>query len=289
MPVLDTARKGPTLAQVVRRVHDIATLPHVALRVMEIANDPNSGATDLKAAMENDPALSARVLKCVNSSAYGIRGQMTNLQHAIAYLGVRQVRNLAMTAAVAKLFVGEAQIGSYQRTALWRHLVAVGIGARLIALRLSFADFEDIFLAGLLHDLGIIVEDQHVPQGFAQVMQALDDGKTLAEVERTYLGFDHTSLGDALAQNWKFPEPVRAAVRYHHVTANCPEEHLHVVRCVELANLLCTAKGISSVGRKLVTFSRQTLEALSFGSDDLVVLSEGLDQELADNANLFEI
>ena len=78
------SQDAAALDAVVRDIHEISTLPHIAIRVMEVANDPNSGAVDLKEVMESDPALSARVLRVVNSSAYGLRERVTNLQYAIA-------------------------------------------------------------------------------------------------------------------------------------------------------------------------------------------------------------
>jgi len=278
-----------TLDQVVQRIDEISSLPHVAMKVMEVANDPDSGAADLKEAMECDPALCARVLRCVNSSAYAVRGKITNLQHAIAYLGLKQVRNLALTAAVSELFKGNEKIVTYRRSDLWRHLVAVGICARMIALRLGFRNFEDMFLAGLLHDLGIVLEDQHAHLGFRKAISSLEEGKTLTAVEQEHLGFDHTELGEKIAAQWRFPEPVCAAARYHHVSVNYRGEHVDVVRCVEVSNLICTAKGMASVGMKLVAFSRAAFEGLSLKRDDVLVLAESLDEELEKSAGLFEI
>src|SRR5262245_37069549 len=110
--------------KVARRIDGISTLPHVALRVMEVASDERTGAAELKAVLEGDPALSARVLRSVNSSAYALRTKVTNLQLAIAYLGLKQIRNLAVTASVSDIFKKDEQIGSYSRGGLWRHLVS---------------------------------------------------------------------------------------------------------------------------------------------------------------------
>jgi len=278
-----------TLGSVLRRIGEISTLPHIALRVMKVANDPQSGAADLKDVMETDAALSARVLRCVNSSAYALRTKITNLQQAIAYLGLKQIRNLAMTASVSELFKRNDSVGTYGRYELWRHLVSVGIAARLTAMRLKFRNFEDMFLAGLLHDIGIILEDQHIHEEFARVIHSLDRGKTLAETERAQLGFDHTTLGDRIARSWGFPEAVKQAIRYHHASVDYRGEHVDVVRCVELANLICTLKGITSVGLKLVKFSRPAIAGLGLSKEDIAVLAEDLDRELASNASLFQI
>jgi len=279
----------PSLEKLVRRIDEISTLPHVALKVMEVANDPNSGAADLKEAMESDAALSARVLRCVNSSAYAARTRITNLQQAIAYLGLKQIRNLAMTASVSELFKKNETIGTYRRTELWRHLVSVGICARLIALRRKLPAFEDAFLAGLLHDIGIILADQHAHTHFRRVIQRLDKQHTLAEVEREVLGFDHMLLGYRVAESWKFPELIREAIRYHHGSTAYRGNYVQIIRCVEVANLICTLKGVPSVGMKLVAVCAPAIKALELKREDLAVLSEDLDQEVARHSDLFQL
>ena len=285
----ETDRAETALEKVVRRIHDVSTLPQIALRVMEVANDPDSGAADLKETMEGDAALSARVLRQVNSSAYALRTQVTNLQQAIAYLGMKQIRNLAMTISVGKMFEKDDAVGPYRRSQLWRHLVSVGIAARMIAMRMNMANFEDMFLAGLLHDLGIIFEDEHLPEPFAEIMNSSDDNATLAQMERRRLGFDHTQLGAAVAEQWGFPDAATAAIRYHHVSSEYRGNHINVVRCVELANVLCSHKGITSIGRNLVKLSRPAVVALSLKKEDFVVLIEDLDAELSANSGLFQV
>jgi HD-like signal output (HDOD) protein len=283
-------RKAPSgLEAVLRRIDGISTLPQIALRVMEVAKNESSTALDLKDIMENDVALSARVLRCVNSSAYALRSKITNLQQAITYLGSKQIRNVAMTASVAELFQKDEKIGPYRRRDLWRHLVAVGICARLIAMRRSMRNFEDAFLAGLIHDVGIVLEDQHAHAGFACAIESLAQHGTLVEAERAHLGFDHTILGDIVSETWGFPEHVRAAIRHHHVSMNYRGPHIDIVRVVEVANLICTAKKISSIGVNLVKPCRPTLAALSLTGDDLAVLSADLNEELEKNASLLSL
>ncbi len=280
---------APALDAVMKRIDDISTLPQIALRVMQVASDEGVSAADLKAVMENDPALSARVLRCVNSSAYALRTRVTNLQQAISYLGTKQIRNLAMTACVSDMFRKDERIGPYRRAELWRHLVSVGIGARLIAMRRRIAEFEDAFLAGLLHDVGIVLEDQHFHTAFARIVHGLDQTRTLAAVERDVLGFDHMMLGEKLAASWGFPEAVRGAARHHHAAMSYSGESADVVRCVEVANLLCTVRGIPSVGVKVVKVCRATIAGLSLSQQDLKVLDEDLTRELANNATLFSM
>ncbi|MBN2021691.1 MAG: HDOD domain-containing protein [Pirellulales bacterium] len=278
-----------TLDKAVQRVDEISTLPHIALRVMEVASDENSDAVDLKEVMEGDAALSARVLRVVNSSAFATRTQITNLQQAIAYLGLKQIRNLAMTASVSELFAKDEAIGPYRRSALWRHLVSVGICSRLIAMRRKIHNFEDAFLAGLLHDIGVVLEDQHFHEAFRETIHSLDGSRTLAQTEREQLNFDHTTLGEKVAQTWGFPEIVTATIRHHHASMNYRGNDINIVRSVEVANLICTLKGIPSVGVKLVKFSQPALAGLGLTKEDIAVLANDLDNELTMNASLFQM
>ncbi len=277
------------LKAVSRGIQTVDTLPQIVLRIMQVANDEKCGARDLKEAMECDPALSSRVLKLVNSSAYATRTKITNLQQAIAYLGIRQIRNLAVTASASKLFSSDEKIGSYTRTGLWKHLVSVGICARLLAMRLNLRDFEDIFLAGLLHDIGIVLADQHMHDPFCAAMNSLSEGEPLCAVERAQLGFDHTQLAEAVAETWGFPPGVTAAARYHHDTVSYRGESVTTIRCVEVANVICSLKGVTSVGMNLVRFPASTISALALTKDDIIVLAEDFDQEVVTNQSLFQI
>lgn len=284
-----TALRVPTLDEVVARIEGISTLPQVAIQVMEVAGNPNSGAADLKRVVENDPALSARVVKMVNSAAFGLRNKIDNLHQAISYLGLNQVRNLAMTASVSEVFRKESSFGCYRRVGLWRHLVSVGVCARLVASRCGLNNFEDAFLAGLLHDIGIILEDEHMHEVFRQVIDHVSEERSLIEVEMALLGYTHANVGDRVADGWRFPPAIRAAIKHHHAAAAYKGEGVEIVQCVEVANVICTVKGIGSVGVKRIRVPTETFQALGCRREDIVVMAGDLDRELATNESLFEL
>ena len=280
----------PTLRQILHELDEISTLPQVAMRVVEVANDPQSGAADLKAVLEGDPVLAARLLKCVNSSAYAVRGEIGNLQQAVAYLGVKQVRNLALTAGVSQLFAEESSVGSYRRSALWRHMVSVGLYARLIAKSVAFPDFEDVFLAGLMHDIGIILEDQFEHDRFRLIVrQSTESYRPLTENEREYFDFDHTTLGAEVAQRWRFPKAVEAAIRNHHDPIdNSPADELPAC-FVAIANYVCSIKEITSVGPNLVRPVELKEIGVTLSVEDLIRISRDFNDELASHDALFGI
>jgi HD-like signal output (HDOD) protein len=120
-------------------------------------------------------------------------------------------------------------------------------------------------------------------------MNSLNERETLCSVERAELGFDHTQLAEAVAKTWGFPAGVTAAARYHHAPISCRGDAIETVRCVEVANIVCSLKGTTSVGMHLVRFPNPTIAALGLTKDDIVVLAEDLDQELVSNQSLFQI
>ncbi len=254
---------------------------------MQIAGKPDCGAVALQKAVEGDPVLAARVMRRAASSVHTARRKITNLPQAIAMVGMQQVREMAGKATIDEVFRQEQPVGSYRRATLWRHSVAVAIGARMLATRLNVADGDDAYLAGLLHDVGLILEDQLVHDDFCKVIGSLAPGRPLAAVEREVLGFDHTMLGEKLGFLWGFPDPVNAAIRYHHMSVNYRGFDVKVLRCVEVANLICTQKGVPSVGIDLVRCSNTTLGALSLTENDLPKLTEQFVDELTTHADLF--
>ncbi len=280
---------GPSLDVVAGNIRDVSTIPAVALRVMEVAADPESGAADLRAAVESDPALSARVLRCVNSAAFGLRTEIENLNQAVAYLGFNQIRDLAVTATVSTMFRSKERINHYDRAGLWRHMVATGVAARMIAARTKVEGFDNAFLSGLLHDLGIILFDQQLHDTFRQVMVSLNDSKTLVEFERKFVPWDHTELGERVAKSWKLPEIARVAMRHHHSPEQYSGPHQGMLHCVAVANVVCSVKDMSSVGISLVGLPRRSLEVLELSKSDLKIISEDLDRELVAHQHLFDM
>ncbi|MCH8851338.1 MAG: HDOD domain-containing protein [Planctomycetes bacterium] len=278
-----------SLEDVIRRVGDVSTLPQVALKVMAVTNDPDSRVADLGVIVEGDAALATKVLRTVNSAAYAVRGKVTCLQQAVSYLGFNPVRNLAVALSVSKIFKTQQQVGKYERKSLWRHLVSVGLCARLIARRCQVPEFEEAFLAGLLHDLGIVLEDQYVHRPFCNVMESLDSSSSLVETETQLLGFDHTKIGHRMAKKWKFPPVVQAAIRHHHASQDYDGEGAVIVQCVEVANFLCSLEGTSSVGLNLVKPPREAAGALKLSREDLKVILLDLEQEAEQNKQLFEV
>ena len=184
---------------------------------MSVINNPKSSATDLKNIIEKDPHLSARLLKLTNSAYYGFRRKISNVHEAIVCIGFNTVKELALNQKVCELFQHDINIEGYSRTLLWEHSVAVALCNKSIYMKEFQESGENIYTAGLLHNIGIIVEDQFLQERFRAILvQSRKEECNLLSAEKNIFGFDHTDIGRALADNWGFPEGLVIAIGNHH-------------------------------------------------------------------------
>jgi putative nucleotidyltransferase with HDIG domain len=196
---------------------DISSIRGVLNRIIDVVNDPQSSAFDLKDAIETDPPLAARVLKRANSAFYGIarRGAgVQDIQTAVVCIGFEAIKELALSQSVCRLFRTEEEYCGYSRVLLWEHSVATAIAGRLICRREYRMPGGQVHAAGLLHDIGIIVEDQCAREGFRQALEGFrrEPDLGLYAHERRVFGFTHADLGATLAERWDFPETLRLAI-----------------------------------------------------------------------------
>ncbi len=278
----DKTADNPRLDAAIARVTDISTIQVALLRVMRVVNDPKASALDLAEVIGTDPALTARIVRTVNSAAYGLRAKVRHLWDAVVQLGFRRVRNLAMAATVCDLFRAKHRLGAYDRERLWQHMVGVGVGARAMASACGRMDADEAFLAGLLHDIGIILEDQYVHDDFTRGILKADPGEGLRETERRHLGFDHTELGDRIARAWRFPDAVVDAIAFHHEPEAYEGPAKEVVCAVAAADWICGQCGVPAVDMPdAVPPSERVLEPLGFDEQDLAVYGQDIQSELA--------
>lgn len=267
------------------RIGEVSSLPTAAIRIVNIANDETAGIGELLQVVESDPSLAVRVLRTVNSSFHSVRQRIGNLKTAIALLGLKQVRNLALTVHVSRMFVAPGDYRTYRREALWRHLVAVASTARMIAEVTDAVPRDEAYVAGLLHDIGLILLDQHLRKQFKQVLDALDVAASTVDVERAVLTFDHAELGQFVTERWNLPQSVCLAAGFHHEPERYQGPHQNMVNLVAVANYLCTRQDITSLGvNKLAAPPDSVYLQLGIQSHEMSAIAERLAETLADAA-----
>ena len=209
----------PTAAQLLQKFSDTKTLPHVALRLSKLLSQEGSRIQEFDALIKMDPVLVTRLLRMVNSPYYGLSEKITSISRAIVFIGMKNLRNLVVLDGLKDLIPEDTQTGVFSRKQLWLHCVAVSICSQLIAERVFGQMGEDVFLCGILHDVGMIVEDQTAPDLFVKTCTALASGSgALPLLEKEIIGTDHCEIGALLAKEWKMPEEIKEGIRCHHTT-----------------------------------------------------------------------
>ncbi len=266
----------------VKQLSHIATLPEVTLGIIELVEDPNSSAQDLNALIGRDPALSARVLKVVNSAFYGLPRQIGSINRAISLLGLNAVKNIAIAASLAKLFRGGALCDRFDAKELWAHSIAVATASKLLAKEARKSSGDEAFLAGLMHDIGVMVALQTDRAKLVKVfgdMQFDADGNPLIDfrmVERAVFGADHGHFGEALCEQWKFPRSLALACGHHHDPMRAPAESRHIPWIVYIADRLATENEGFRIDLLDRTIATEALEALGLTEAQLDSVREQL-------------
>lgn len=194
----------------------LSSLPEIYFKINDVINDPESSFGDVAEVISNDVSLSVRLLKIVNSSFYNFPSEIDTISHAISIVGTKQLRDLALATMVLTAFDGIPE-DHVDMNSFWRHSVACGVSAWVIALNCREDNPERYYLTGMLHDVGRLIILENHPEQAQEIMERSQSEKKLVfEVERDILGFDHGAVGAALLMSWKLPSALGDVVRNHH-------------------------------------------------------------------------
>jgi HD-like signal output (HDOD) protein len=241
-----------TLEDVRRRIEDaIPALSPTATKVIRLAGDLNCPPSELTKAIKLDAVLSARVLRLVNSAYFYPVAKIVSLERAVIMLGLNTIKNLALSAAVLALMNKSRKEYAFSVRAFWKHSLAVGVAAKQIALKRGIprARIEDYFVAGLLHNLGILVENRLFPEEMPRIIQRAGSGDLCAAEEAELEGLNHCLIAKALAARWNLSSDV-ASVMEHYRFPGVQGENADLVMTVHLASLICRNQRLGLVLEK---------------------------------------
>lgn len=263
-----SARSGnravdPSIEGLFEKLSDLCTLPAIAHQVIQVAEDDSSNADDVLHVIEQDPAVATKLMQVVNSAYCGLRNPVGDLKTAVTLLGLDRVRNLALTVSIGDLFSRDTPVGSLDPVRLWDHSVCVATVSRLVAQRGHTCNPDEAYLAGLIHDLGLLFVNQHLAKLAPRVLAHCATGASLPTAERRVLAFDHAQLGAYVAWRANLPGRIVEAIDHHHATQDCPDEGRELARTVSVANYLATRYGRGSIaGRRLPAPPEGVLESM---------------------------
>lgn len=223
----------------------------------------NVSAEKIGKTIGQDYALTAKVLRLVNSAFYGLGGRISSVTSAVILLGLNVVRGVVLSASVFEL-MDKGIVG------LWEHSLGTAIASGVVAKALYVPEPEEVSVAGLLHDIGKVVVPAKMPQTYREICECIERTTlSIGEAEREILGFDHSRIGMWLADEWNFPPNLMEPIVYHHTPALAKEAKIQTA-IVHLADVLIRAKGFGFGGDPWVPeINREVWNLLGFSMDEL--------------------
>ncbi len=207
----------PTAQALLKKFGDMKTLPHVAIRLTKLLSNENTTMQEFERLIKMDPTLVLRLLRVVNSPYYGVREKIDSISRAVVFVGMKSLRNMIVTTALKEVFQKSPYEDIFSRAHLWLHCATVSICSQMISERIFRQAGDDAYLCGILHDIGMIVEDQVAQDLFLETCKTYTpDTKPFTEYEREVIGADHCEIGYLLACEWKLPVEVREGIKSHH-------------------------------------------------------------------------
>jgi len=239
---------GLQLQDILDDVERLVSLPAACVRINQMVDDPTISIEEIARVINQDVALTARLLRIANSPMYGFPSQIDTVAKAVKVLGTQQVRDLALATVAIKTFEGIPN-DLVSMESFWKHSIYCALCARNLAMECLKRQREAMFVTGLLHDIGQLILYNRLPDLSRKVLEACVDGPGELETqyaEKEIIGFDHADVGGELAHRWALPASIREGIAYHHhpqEAKQCPVE----TAIIHIANSLATLAEVDSV------------------------------------------
>jgi HD-like signal output (HDOD) protein len=232
--------------QLEQQLREIPMISEVATKLLNLTSDPGHSIREAVEIIETDVYLAARVLRVANSVAYSRGAEISTIQRAVMHLGETMVIGIAVGASTGQMLTRPLAGYDSPEGALWAHCLQDAIAAREVA-KLSDGKVipDHAYTAGLMLDIGMAVLSDFIAEDLDDLLENLDRGEALdfADAERSVTGIDHTVLGELLGRKWNLPDPLLAAIRYHHNPSEAPSEYRPLAYTVHVADLIIRSAG----------------------------------------------
>ncbi len=279
-----------TIAQnILKKYKKVKTLPHVAIHLSKLISDSKTTMHDFEEVIKMDPTLVMRLLRLVNSPYYGLRQKVTSISRAVLFIGMKNLRNLVIVAALKDIFKEGSNEDVFSRTKLWLHCASVGICSQMISEHVFGKKGDDAFMCGVLHDIGMIVEDQIEHDLFIEACQTYQPGsKSITQYEKEIIGTNHCEIGYLLSREWKVPLEVQEGIKNHHNFKKqiSPDSITGIIQLAEFIVSKLNYRAISKMNPRL---SPYLIMYLRDNMDEFNAMTRDLSNEIKKAKELYEI
>lgn len=211
---IQSTHLNPAIEKILSRCTEIAVLPQVVYKIMEMTGSDESSCADIERAIAVDPGFSTKVLSLANSAYYNLPRKVTSIREAVMFVGFRGLREMAMNVGVYNMFVGKTDKESLRRRAWWRHSIDTAICCSWLVSTYKSVPADQAYTCGLLHYIGKTILDRSAPDLYEQVVRLEEMGKKDCEAERIVFSCDHVEVACALGSRWAFPEVLQEGLKY---------------------------------------------------------------------------
>lgn len=240
----------PKVEQLLGNVKDLWSIPATTQKLMQQLSDPNTKVENVTQDIERDPGLSAQVLRVVNSAFYAVGNKVSSIRRAVVMLGYQTTKRIVTLASmISKLGREHAEV-QFDLKSFWGHSLWVANAAQSISKQTKMGQPDEHFSAGLLHDIGKLVEYQYLRHAMREILQGVAGGGKYEEVEMRVLGVNHAVIGACVCQKWDFPPAVYEGVK-HHLDPIETLEEIPLPRPALVVSALCTISKRTLAGDEL--------------------------------------
>ena len=224
--------------KIIQKVSKFPNMPQAGIKLRTLLTEDDVSTDEIEKILRHDPGLAANVLRLANSAYFGLPTRVSNLKHAVVLLGVKRFAQIAVGACMNKTM--DSAIEGYRLSPgeLWLHSIAVATTAEALAKNRKLPETSDFFTPALMHDLGKLVLGEFVKAELPKIKNLVAKGVPLIIAEKDALGTDHAEIGALILSQWRFPDDLINAVRWHHYPEGIKDLNLHP-EIIYLANLLC--------------------------------------------------
>ena len=259
----------------IKNILQLVPFPAIAMEVIRLVDNPKTSAAKLGQVISQDQALAAKVLKVANSPFYGFPKQISTINFAIVVLGFETLKEIVLSVSLASSLAKRLD-SNFDIEKFWRHALACGTTSRILARDFGYRVSGEAFIAGLLHDIGILILAQYFKKEFKEIVTVGNRGDfPFADVEKSFLeGATHAEIGAWLAERWNFPEQLVEAIMYHH-TPELAVKNPELVALVNLSETIIRKSGFENIRYadhdkpEDVSVNPATLEILKISEDEI--------------------
>lgn len=268
-----------TARHFIEKFTDNHPLPHIISTVTRLINDPESTMKDLEDVIKMDPILVSRLLRLVNSPYYGLVQSVDSIGRAVAFLGMKNLHNLVVTDALKNIFSGPEVDPAFSKKKLWMHCAAVAILSKMIAERIFGINGDDAFLCGILHDFGLLVEEQLYQEDFHAICASSGSTSNLLKLEQQAFATDHCLISYYMTLDWKMPLGIQQAIRDHHLL-NDDIKPSSLTGIIQIAEYISGQMDMATLPELVMEITPPLIKHLQDNADEYTVLLEDLPEEM---------